>query len=155
MISSKNILPLPLDLWNFDLHFLKYYTHFVRSAGVLILSLMLFISTFFNFYLYRNHLEQNRVVEVVDGDTFQLKSGKRVRLLGVDCPEYNRCGGVESRNRLKELINNKVVILKEEHQEAYGRSLALVYFRGNLKTRLSLQASSSPPAVLNNHYLSV
>ena len=127
----------------------------MRSAGVLILSLMLFISTFFNFYLYRNHLEQNRVVEVVDGDTFQLKSGKRVRLLGVDCPEYNRCGGVESRNRLKELINNKVVILKEEHQEAYGRSLALVYFRGNLKTRLSLQASSSPPAVLNNHYLSV
>jgi len=37
---------------------------------------------------------------VVDGDTFQLKLGKRVRLLGVDAPEYNRCGGKEAKEAL-------------------------------------------------------
>lgn len=67
------------------------------------------------------------VVEVVDGDTFQLASGKRVRLLGVDAPEYNRCGGSEARELLKKTILNKPVILTEEMQETYGRSMALTY----------------------------
>lgn len=67
------------------------------------------------------------VVEVVDGDTFQLSSGKRVRLMGVDAPEYDRCGGKEARELLSELILNKQVMVEEETQETFGRSLALVY----------------------------
>lgn len=66
-------------------------------------------------------------MKVVDGDTFQLASGKRVRLLGVDAPEYDRCGGIEAKKLLSNLILNSYVLLTEEQQENYGRSLALVY----------------------------
>ena len=67
------------------------------------------------------------MVEVVDGDTFQLKSGKRIRLLGVDAPEHDRCGGKEAKETLKALIAGKQVKLTEETPEAYGRTLALVW----------------------------
>lgn len=80
-----------------------------------------------NIYFFRQIRSGNTVIEVIDGDTFQLKSGKRVRLLGVDAPEYNRCGGEEGKKRLEELILGKIVKLDEETPEAYGRSLALVY----------------------------
>lgn len=89
--------------------------------------IILLVSVSFNLLFYRSIQKQNTVVEVVDGDTFQLVSGKRVRLIGVDAPEYNRCGGKEARARLTELIKNKIVQLKEEQQETFGRSLALVY----------------------------
>lgn len=71
------------------------------------------------------------MVEVVDGDTFQLASGKRVRLMGVDAPEYDRCGGKEARTKLSSLILNKYVFLTEEKRETFGRSLALTYFFDN------------------------
>ncbi|PIV11436.1 hypothetical protein COS50_00130 [Candidatus Roizmanbacteria bacterium CG03_land_8_20_14_0_80_35_26] len=96
----------------------------------IVLTFVSVISLSLNFYFYKNIREQNRVADVVDGDTFQLASGKRVRLLGVDAPEYDRCGGPEAKEKLSSLIKDKVVDLKEEHQEAYGRSLALVYQNG-------------------------
>lgn len=71
------------------------------------LVLLLTLSLLINFYLFRQRTEQNRVVEVVDGDTFQLRSGKRVRLLGVDAPEYNRCGGSEAKSLLKSLVQDQ------------------------------------------------
>ncbi|MGB9707620.1 MAG: thermonuclease family protein [Microgenomates group bacterium] len=86
-----------------------------------------FISISLNFYFYKTLTEQNRVVDVIDGDTFQLQSGKRVRLLGVDAPEYDRCGGVQAKRELESLIKGKIVYLKEEQPETFGRSLALVY----------------------------
>lgn len=96
----------------------------------IVLTFVSVISLSLNFYFYKNIREQSRVADVVDGDTFQLASGKRVRLLGVDAPEYDRCGGPEAKEKLSSLIKDKVVDLKEEHQEAYGRSLALVYQNG-------------------------
>lgn len=67
------------------------------------------------------------MVEVVDGDTFQLKSGKRIRLMGVDAPEFDLCGGKQAKERLTKLLGNKIVFLKEEVTESFGRSLALVF----------------------------
>lgn len=78
-------------------------------------------------------------MEVIDGDTFQLRSGKRVRLLGVDAPEYNRCGGPEAKKRLKELIGQKIIDLREVTTEAYGRSLALVYAGSVFVNRVMLE----------------
>lgn len=89
--------------------------------------LVLLTSFGLNLYFYDKLQEENRVVETVDGDTFQLKSGKRVRLLGVDAPEFDRCGGSQAKARLTKLILGKKVALKEETSEAFGRSLALVY----------------------------
>lgn len=76
---------------------------------------------------------------MVDGDTFQLASGKRIRLIGVDAFEYNRCGGPGARKRLTDLILNKQVVLKEEVQQTFGRSLALVYQRNKLINKMILE----------------
>jgi len=48
---------------------------------LLFVATVIFLSLFTNFFLLHRQAEENTVVEVVDGDTFQLKSGKRVRLL--------------------------------------------------------------------------
>lgn len=98
-----------------------------KKIFLLIFCLILSISIILNFYLYNRLQNQNLVTEVVDGDTFQIKSGRRVRLLGVDAPEYDRCGGGEAREKLTQLILNKKVVLKEEAPETFGRTLALVY----------------------------
>ncbi len=101
--------------------------------------ILLFTSLIANLIFFQNKLEQNRVVEVVDGDTFQLKSGKRVRLMGVDSPEYDLCGGSQAKERLKELLNNKVVTLKEEVTESFGRSLALVFIDGEFINKIIME----------------
>ena len=91
----------------------------MRKSWFLII--LLFFSIILNLFFWKTIREENRVIEVVDGDTFQLKSGKRVRLLGVDAPEINRCGGKEGKERLKELILGKIVRLFEETPEAFPK----------------------------------
>lgn len=99
----------------------------MRPLQTVILFLILCVSVIFNFSFTKEKILSQTVSEVVDGDTFQLTSGKRVRLMGVDAPEYNRCGGKEARELLSNLILKKQVIVEEEVQETFGRSLALVY----------------------------
>ncbi|MDH7476206.1 MAG: thermonuclease family protein [Microgenomates group bacterium] len=115
-----------------------------------ILILITFISLSLNFYFYKTLTEQNRVVDVVDGDTFQLKSGKRVRLLGVDAPEYNRCGGAEAKKFLESKVMGKIVTIKEEQQETFGRSLALVYLNKNLINEMVLKSGWGRPDYRKN-----
>jgi micrococcal nuclease len=111
----------------------------LKNFIIFIFSLLSLISLVINFRFYQQTENQNIVVEVVDGDTFQLKSGKRVRLKGVDAPEYDRCGGKEAKERLTQLILNKKVKLTEETQESFGRSLALVYLNGTLINKIILE----------------
>lgn len=103
------------------------------------IAISFFASLFLNIYFYRNLREQDRVADVVDGDTFQLSSGKRVRLMGVDAPELSRCGGKEAYHRLDNLISGKIVTLSEAVREAYGPSLALVYSEGKLINKIILE----------------
>ncbi len=109
------------------------------KTSTLLLLIPLLVSLVLNVYFYRNQKEQNRVVEVVDGDTFQLLSGKRVRLMGVDAPEADRCGGKEAKEELTKLLQNKIVNLKEEITESYGRALTLVYVNNTLVNKVILE----------------
>lgn len=109
------------------------------SPLTILLFIIAAISVFLNINFYNQIQGQNRVTEVVDGDTFQLASGKRVRLMGVNAPEFDRCAGVEAKNRLSELILDKSVTLKEETDEAYGRSLALVYIGDTFVNKTMLE----------------
>lgn len=111
----------------------------VKNLLLIILLVVSSVSLFLNTKFFKTLQLENKVVEVVDGDTFQLNSGKRVRLMGVDAPEYDRCGGQEAKNRLSALILNKTVILKEEVTESYGRSLALVYVGNALINEILLK----------------
>jgi len=89
----------------------------------LILSASLLLNLTFSIHL----LKENIVDYVVDGDTFQLNSGRRVKLLGVNAHEYNECFGQEATEKLTQLIAHKPVFLLENRPDFYHRTLALVY----------------------------
>lgn len=114
-----------------------------RFPFKILLTIFLFaglgISLAFNVVFFQKINGENIVVRVVDGDTFQLKSGKRVRLMGVDAPEYDRCGGRQAKARLTELISGENVTLQEEVTESYGRSLALVYVDNQFINKIILE----------------
>ena len=66
---------------------------------------------------------------IIDGDTFKLENGEKVRLIGIDAPELSQPGGDESRQYLTQLILNKGVTLKKGHEDRdkYNRLLRFVY----------------------------
>ena len=72
-----------------------------------------------------------KVVRVIDGDTFIIEGGERVRMIGIDAPELKDLYGVESRNHLKALIQNKHVKLIKgvvtANKDYFKRLLRYVY----------------------------
>ena len=69
------------------------------------------------------------VVQVIDGDTFAMRSGKKVRIVGIDTPEIGQKFHDEARDYLIALIQNKEVFLKvnPDSLDRYGRLLAEVF----------------------------
>ncbi len=68
-------------------------------------------------------------IAVIDGDTFILETGEKVRLIGIDAPELSQPGGEESRDYLAHLILNKGLTLEKgyEDRDKYNRLLRFVY----------------------------
>ncbi len=113
-------------------------------------TILLGISLLVNIQLLTARAKEDTVSSVVDGDTFQLTSGKRVRLMGVDSPESQSCGGSEAKQRLSELVLNKAVLLKEGVSEAYGRTLALVYVDDQLINKIIMEEGWGRPDYRKN-----
>jgi micrococcal nuclease len=75
------------------------------------------------------------VKRVVDGDTFEISSGEKVRMIGVDTPETVKPNhpvepyGKEASEFSKKLLTGQTVTLKfdVEPHDRYGRLLAYVY----------------------------
>mgnify|MGYP003862682391 CR=1 FL=1 len=69
------------------------------------------------------------VSRVVDGDTFVIATGQRVRLIGIDTPEVNQPYYFEAKQKLTSLIANKDVEMEKDVSETdkYGRLLRYVY----------------------------
>lgn len=77
------------------------------------------------------------VTTVIDGDTFELDNGLRIRLLLVDTPEItkgkNDCYGQEAAAFTRAMVEGKKVQLRyddAECTERYGRTLAYVSVDG-------------------------
>ncbi len=78
-----------------------------------------------------------QVGKIYDGDTFQTRSGERIRLLGINTPEVAHPSspaqpmGKEATRALRKLISGKVVRLAfdEQRRDIYKRTLAQVYLR--------------------------
>ncbi len=70
------------------------------------------------------------VTHIVDGDTFDIANGERIRLIGINAPEKGEYFFVEAKKHLGELIDGKKVILKKDVSETdrYGRLLRHVYY---------------------------
>ncbi len=76
------------------------------------------------------------VERVIDGDTFVLTSGEKVRYIGIDAPEITgpqrktaECFGVEASEANKKLLEGKEVKLEKDSSETdkYQRLLRYVY----------------------------
>ena len=88
------------------------------------------------------------VVSVYDGDTFTADvdlgfgvwiKNQNFRLLGINTPELtglSKQNGIISRDRLRELIDKKVIIIKthKDSKEKYGRWLAEIFVGGTEKS---------------------
>lgn len=67
------------------------------------------------------------VTNVVDGDTFDTKDGTRVRLLGLDAPEYPEgCLSKRAKERISALVLGKEVNLEITEEDRFGRKIAWV-----------------------------
>ncbi len=82
------------------------------------------------------------VSRVVDGDTFVLAGGERVRVLGIDTPEKGMPLSEEATELLEQLIEGKAVTLESDRtdKDRYGRSLRYVRVDGALAEERLLRA---------------
>ena len=69
------------------------------------------------------------VTNVVDGDTVDVSSGERVRLIGIDTPERGECGFDAATRRVEQLVTGASIALvpgAREDVDRYGRILRYV-----------------------------
>lgn len=75
-----------------------------------------------------------KVVNVIDGDTIVVRQtgvDYRIRMLGIDAPEYHQPYGKDSRRALDRQIGGKWVKVRYKTQDRYGRYLGTVYYHNN------------------------
>ena len=80
-------------------------------------------------YYQKGYEEIVRVSYVIDGDTFDLADGRRVRLIGIDARERGDEYYKEATDFLKRLIEGREVLLRRDVSETdkYGRLLRYVF----------------------------
>lgn len=96
---------------------------FLLVAVFVLCSILLYL---FNKTYFTQVQQTQTVPSVIDGDSFHLSDGTRVRLLGVDAPEKGRCGYEEAKKRLQQIVEGKEVTLSDTLVDDYGRTLANV-----------------------------
>lgn len=72
------------------------------------------------------------VTQVLDGDTLVVEDNVIVRLVSVEAPEKEVCGGEKAKQVLTEMILGKRVRLEVQVRDSYGRLVALAYDGGKL-----------------------
>ena len=75
-----------------------------------------------------------KVVRVIDGDTFEIETGEKVRMIGINTPEISDIFGKEAKQHLSDLILNKSVELQSDNiskdRDRYQRLLRYVILDG-------------------------
>ena len=71
------------------------------------------------------HILEARVSKVLDGDTFTLSGeSRRIRVWGLDAPEWNHQGGSTATSTLRSLISGKQLRCAVLDVDRYGRLVA-------------------------------
>ena len=61
---------------------------------------------------------------IIDGDTIIIE-GEKIRFAGIDTPERNKVGHEFSKKKLKQKIDNNVVVcIREPNLDPWGRTVA-------------------------------
>lgn len=114
--------------------------------------ILLPLSLLGNVFFIKQNYDRTIVTKVIDGDSFELSDGRRIRLLSVDAPEKDRCFYSESRDHLETLLYGKSVKLKDIVIDDYGRQLANVYVDGKLVNLEILNSGSVRFVYTQNPY---
>lgn len=71
----------------------------------------------------------NIIDYVIDGDTVKLRNGEKVRFIGINTPEMGQPYSSGAKNKLKELVEGKEVILEKDitDRDQYGRLLRYIW----------------------------
>lgn len=101
----------------------QHRSRIISTVLLILLSASLLLNAFFFFHYWN----QNIVTSVPDGDSLQLASGQRIRLLGIDAPERDSCMAHEARMLLEQSAKGKHLTLKDTITDDYGRTLANVF----------------------------
>lgn len=109
--------------------------------------IFLFISLFLNlvlgFFLFNQKPPSSKlfhVARVIDGDTIVVDNNQEVRLMSINAPEINLCGGAQSKDYLQKLIEGQDVRLNGQLNDHFGRLLALVYLDDKLVNKEIISA---------------
>lgn len=87
------------------------------------------------------YLKGEKVIEVVDGDTFIIENKQPIRLYGINAPDLKNCMGNDSKRALSTLILGKRVQLREPVTDrGTRRVMALVYQNGTLINEVMIRA---------------
>ncbi len=73
------------------------------------------------------HEFQERVTQVIDGDTFKTSTNRVVRLANVDAPPATTPAGAAATKTLRDLIEGQLVRIKSVATDTYGRTVADVW----------------------------
>jgi endonuclease YncB( thermonuclease family) len=74
-----------------------------------------------------------KVVDISDGDTITVLNkgrGERIRLYGIDCPEKRQDFGQKAKHFTSRMVFGKIVEVKVQDTDRYGRTVGLVYSNG-------------------------
>jgi endonuclease YncB( thermonuclease family) len=107
---------------------------------VLLASLLTVLSAGTVYTVKKAPANTEKVVEVVDGDTFFIANRQPIRLYGLNAPELDYCLGQEAKAAFTKLVLNKQVELREPITDNFGRIMALVYVDGQLVNEKLLHA---------------
>jgi micrococcal nuclease len=106
-----------------------------NQKSILYLLIITFIITIslFIFYPKNDFLPDKQktflVTRIIDGDTFEIDTGERVRLICINTPEKDNPGYETSKKFLENLIFNKTVTLEKDisDKDQYERLLRYAY----------------------------
>ena len=106
---------------------LSFFLVFVLLLFSILLNVYLISKSGF-FSNAKNKLLKANVIRVIDGDTLDIEGGERIRLYGVNSPEYPKgCLGIDAKARLEELVLNTIISVERIGKDNFGRTLAYLY----------------------------
>lgn len=89
------------------------------------------VSSFTGYYILTNDQEEKtfNVTKVFDGDTIEIETGEKVRLLGINSAEQGEYYYQDAKDELEKLVEGKRVKLESgpEDRDRYGRLLRYVF----------------------------
>jgi len=105
-----------------------------RHASLSAIIIALFLLNTFIFYVNGEVDKTSTVTRVIDGDTFDISSGERIRLADVDAPETYETGYSQAKSYLTSLIGGRTVYLDIYdiyRTDKYGRLVCVVFIDYN------------------------